>query len=900
MINIQVGNTPLYIPKETALVLEQSNNLFSDDGIMSDIIWSFEIPAKENQATLGAVQYMYCGNSRRYECEVKVDGILILAGYLYVQGSKDERQLTCGIVANSFGAGFGDKKLKEDDFGSPLVISETEDGHCNGWRSFLLESLSADSIYKFFAFVNSKFYKDNDDYGMYNGTESPLAESFVEDKGYTIGYVNRLFFSLLTQARNSFTPSIIEDSDSLKRGCRIFNKANLTAQNGYCFAPAIRLDWLVKKVFATAGLSVYGSFFQSEGIKHLYVQSLCAMDGSSTQYGARNSLTITNTQNSTVEEGSTQRFVSAETGEIASVFQHRAYPHKFNFSFELDQSELVRNATYGGEEGFELYDEIYAIAIMPKNGGTLPTWRMKAKQYNGDENTYDPFIYGHLKTISELKNSMYLDDDDDTISSVYKVDNGCAHFNYTHQGLIFSYNRTSNDIPIKHANSILIQITPSKSRPKNNLSEGYIRGELSMFSDAANVMCCHYNWNYILQSGQYVVRLKKLKVATSNTDISVRWSGYFSLMNVKLSAYGQMEKLYDYEDVASVPIVKTDPTLNIFSRILDWKQHVPNLTNSEFIETICKVFGLSFFVNPITKQAQLNFFSDTLKAGSLDISQWVTGREKMEYSPKKYNVALSPLLGEEKSTESNILKPITLKEETPSALLNQNKHIFVLNEAAFRQAEVDEKENKYSWPQCAGDSRTLSAGANQSDTSENVSIEVNTPNMTYADEGVPGVDEKYLCQIENKGCSPMLDKEYTGEFPLILQQYVGQRQIKAGSGEVYIEDANPTIYDKQGQENTSAISLSTIGRRSIGEMWLKPVYDFLGNCDHYRLTAHMPSWMFCKVMDTLRPQGNSPVAQVRWLYYKGQKVLPTKISSEVSERDTIVMTIECAAPHIEL
>lgn len=897
MISIKVGNKPLYVPKDTTLVLEQSNNVFSDDGIVSDIIWSFEIPAKPNQATLGAVQYMYYCGSRRYDCEVAVDGVLILSGYLYVQSSRDESRLTCGIVANPFGTGFGDRKLRENNYGSPVVISETEDGHRTGWRQFLLGSLSPNSVYKFFPFVDSKFYKDNEDYGMFNGTESPLANSYIKDKGYTISYVNRLFYTQTTRD----VPQLVEDGDSSKRGCRLFNKASTTAQNGYCFAPALRLDWLVKKVFAAAGLSVSGSFFQAKEIKRLYVQSLCAMDGSSIQYGARNSLTITGTQDSHIEQGSMQNFVSAETGDIANVFRHTSYhSHKFNFSFELDQSTLVRNAPYTEEENFELYDEIYAIAILPKDGGTLPTWRMKVKQYGGDDSTYDPFIYGHLKTMAELKTSMYLDEND-TISSVYKVDNGCAYFNYTHDNGVFSRNKTSNDIPINHSDSILIQITPSKSRPKNNLSEGYIRGELSMFADAANVMCCHYNWNRTLPDGQYVVKLVKVKVATSNTDISVRWSGYFSLMNVHLSAYGQMEKLiYDEEEIASVPIVKTDPTLNIFSRILDWGQHVPNLTNSEFIDTLCKAFGLSFFVNPITRQAQLNFFNDTMRGDCIDVSQWITSKERLEYSPKNYDVAFSPLLGEEKTVEGNILEPVALKGENPSALLNQNKHVFVLNEGAFRQADVDEEENEYSWPQTAGDSRPLSAGAKNADENEVVTIEVNTPNMTYADEEVSAVEEKYLCQIESEGCSPMLDKEYTGEFPFILQQYNGRRQIKAGDGEVYIEDANPTIYDRQGHENASAISISTVGKRSIGELWLKSVYDFLGNCDRYRLTAHMPSWIFCKMMDTLRPQGGGIVSQIRWLYCNGQRFLPTKISSEISERNKIIATIECAAPHIEV
>ena len=52
MITIKVGGKPLYIPKDTTLVLEQNNNVFNPEGFMEDIVWTFSIPAKPNQKTL--------------------------------------------------------------------------------------------------------------------------------------------------------------------------------------------------------------------------------------------------------------------------------------------------------------------------------------------------------------------------------------------------------------------------------------------------------------------------------------------------------------------------------------------------------------------------------------------------------------------------------------------------------------------------------------------------------------------------------------------------------------------------------------------------------------------------------------------------------------------------------
>ena len=66
MITIKVGDTPLYIPKETTLVLEQRNNAINPEEFTGDIVWTFEIPAQPNQNTLGAVQFAYAGSVHSY------------------------------------------------------------------------------------------------------------------------------------------------------------------------------------------------------------------------------------------------------------------------------------------------------------------------------------------------------------------------------------------------------------------------------------------------------------------------------------------------------------------------------------------------------------------------------------------------------------------------------------------------------------------------------------------------------------------------------------------------------------------------------------------------------------------------------------------------------------------
>ena len=85
MITIKIGDTPLYIPKETTLVLEQHNNSFDIDNLTSDIIWTFDVPAAPNAIALNNAHFVYISNFKRYRCTIIFNGIVISNGYLFVQ-----------------------------------------------------------------------------------------------------------------------------------------------------------------------------------------------------------------------------------------------------------------------------------------------------------------------------------------------------------------------------------------------------------------------------------------------------------------------------------------------------------------------------------------------------------------------------------------------------------------------------------------------------------------------------------------------------------------------------------------------------------------------------------------------------------------------------------------------
>lgn len=917
MITISVDNKPLYIPADTTITFEQSSNLLGDDGICADIAWSFEIPAEPNQRILGTVQYTTSSGNRHYNCEIAVDGIPISRGELYIQSTASENRLTCGFVANSFGIGFGNRLLRDNDYGPDIVISQTEEGHKDAWRQFLLDSLSS-NIYRFFLFYDSKFYKDNEDYGFYNGTTSPLEEN--DNEKLANGYVNRLFWEVVGMQIGphgrpaGIVSNLIEDPDTAKRGCRIFNTRKIKGkQNGYCFAPALRLDWLVRKVIDNATLNPTGTFFESSTIQKLYSQSLCAMDGNSTQYDKENMLALSGIRNARTD-GNGQSFVCDDTGEASANSFYNSKPVTLcaNYSLHLDRSTL-HTETYSVIDGYDEDDnpiygyhedkDVFAIMVCPKSGYSLPRYRMKVEVPNGG----DPFIYGSMKSIADItaQAEQGLLIHDLRWRLMQYVRNGWMKVLFWREiaGVVYNDNFVRQVTPLTPANCYFLQLTPNRSYPMENepVSE-YVRGERKIpntFTSSIELSGNTYRPMHNINS-ELCIRLVKFKVHSVKGRLDITpesGNNYY----VKAEDYGGLEELSDFVLLDNVSIGLYDPSLNIFSRLLEWRKHVPNLSNGEFLDTVCKAFGLSLFTNPMTRQLQLNFFTDTLNGSFIDISEWVSSKERMEYSPKKYEVTMSPLLGSNNTREEYILPEVLTKNETPSALMNAGKHIFVKNEAAFRGSNIDEKETSFTWPQEAGDSRPLVAGAQSADESEEVSVEIGIPNMSDPDE-FSGIDTsgKYICQVEHEGCSPLMDKEYNGEFPLVLMQDRGVGTLSGGLGGVRYAAANPTHYKADGGIDTAAISTSAAGDNSIGEKWLRPLYNLLGNCDRYRLTAHLPSWAFFKVMATLQPQDGNPSNQVRYIQCDGLRILPVKINSELSGRASIVCTIEGITPHFDI
>ena len=429
------------------------------------------------------------------------------------------------------------------------------------------------------------------------------------------------------------------------------------------------------------------------------------------------------------------------------------------------------------------------------------------------------------------------------------------------------------------------------------------------------------------RSKNYVVRLCRIQVDTVQHGPFTSWddlsshpfnlqfapdSPNYGQTYIQIPTNGHLERLTVIDTIVKTELSNTNTLLNVFDRALRWRQHLPDLSNADFIKTLCRAFGLVLYTDPFSRTIQLDYFADTVKAQALDLSDYVTSSQRLTFDPKQYSVTLSPLLPTATVADDYRLDPIPTADSLPAPRTHKKKSIFVLNEGAYRTSTLDSDSGKYYWEQRHGDDRPLSVG--QADTVTEENIPVSIPAMHLCDGQRTA---KLLCRINAQGCSKLLDDDYTGSFPLILQQYLGPRPITLQTSSesirigflpiisrpfirsANIEYANPVGLDEQGNPLTGALSLSADGDRSIGQQFLRPYYQFMAAAENYRFILRIPASLFFPIRQLLMPQTAIPSAQTRWILINSQRYLPSVITYEFSSADYIIITIDCSRLHID-
>lgn len=897
MISISVNNKQLFVPADTNLVIEQHNAVFDADNIASEIVWTFDLPAAPNDAILNNVTHEHVSCYKEYACKIGYDGMQIASGKLYVQ-QVNRDTLMCGIVLNNLHS-WGSKKLSENDLPTDVISDENTPGlyqHFKNWLAYLKRTLAEDSRIKFPLFVSDGWSKSNKGYGYYAGHVSPLLNSDEADRNY----VNRVIFDKNNNVDDR------DDYDSNGQlvipGFTPFNKilfGNTEKQNGHTMAPAIRLVWLLQEIF---GGKIIGNFITNSNIALLFIQSLNTCDNNKWHTNSNDYLKVegsnggrdTNPEHRPMDVDVDGEYFS---GVFASSKQGQIY--HFGFSNLPTPGRNLPHPTY-----YDYCDEFYAIAVLDNaKQQRMPTLRMYTATMPGPETWY----YGQVPetTIPTPSNYNILPSGVTasfrfftTANGGYFRDNGIMYFNVDYSGGGGGYPTTPLQIAIdtNHRSGQLIQLTPSTSRPSIDYSDP--NGAYSL-TGTVNP------YTYLAEPGTNIYyKLVKVRaygfLAGNNTWFPLIDPTTGNYLNCR---FVEEKNRYDVEqleiiDELDIPLRSLSELIkNIYDLKIRYADHMPNLTNAELIGNLCKMFGLAMFYNAATNTMQLSFFKDLINCNYLDISEFVVETEKYKYAPGKYELQIETCKSQSYKNEEFIIEDAASRNNLPEARRKKRRVCLVLNENITRISEQNSDSFQWEWTRGNGNNRTLVVGDGDETTSVKPNVKV--PNMRWTDPD--NNMTRYIAEVDASGNSKMFDNDYTGEFEMVLTQYKGKKIFPTMYTNIpalrrWIEEMNPTCYDKNGNPDPKYISLTAQGEQSIGEMWQQPLFEFLANQEKFRFTAVLPMHVFLQVYKLMQPQNMPEKMQTRWLMVNNRRYLPEQINYTLGN-GKVVAQIECSRYH---
>ena len=893
--------------------MTQQNNAFATE-MAADIVWTFNVPAMPNAEVLEHADYLLVSGWKRYAAQVWWDGYLVAGGSLWIQTAEQDGDLQCGLTLNEAAAGFGSRWMSENDYGEPVEIADRITRHRDGWRQLLLASLVDDSPVKFFLSRCDKFYQENDDYGCHAGAEYPV----VYQCGET-GYLNRLLYTMQGEP-GSETPVLNEN--------HLFNEGAAEKFNGFCFCPALRLDWLLRATMRNAGLNVTGGFLESGRVQDMYIQSLNAMDGDATQYEVENRLVVRNAREYS-NAGTGQLFFKNDTDET-----YRRFTNTNNKSVEyhlaLDDTALAGGTFPDGSDDyaathyhFKRYNEVYFLAAKRIGGGGYPTVRIKATDCFGG------YRYGVRLNETEAEwdqLSFPVDQyatafmDVETRTGRIKI-HGTTILGQTFEDYISPYQGSTTDW-------YMIQLSDTPNNPVRVVDgDGYhagVDGRGFMHWTAAGAGS-HSTSPFALRL--YRARVLSCSETAQGIPLGVYENGEQTRSFLINSTSGmpsgyshagteRRESELDYDRREQIQFLdqwtEIDPLterpdclpLNIFNRFLDYTQHVPHITNSQFVGTLRDFFGLCVYFGTHEGEVQMEFFADVFNTGAIDVTKYVTGRVKLNQDPTRYTVKLEPLKAEHRATGRYTLGDALdyANHEAVHGDADHNRRRQSLLRAYKLTVQSRDDNGVWRWTPAGGDGRErqfLPGETNFNLQEQQVTPGAKVPNMSgrlQTGDASGSENQYWLQELDTQGVSEMFDEEYTGEFPMVLVQraHGGNNwlNVHPTGAWAWYETAVPvnTAATSQYNRYTGLTDLSVEGDGSVGDLWLAPLYEFLTTAEPCRLELRMPTIELLQLMRLLRPQQGE---QTRWVMCDGRRYLPTQIEYHLGSGRLTEVVIDC-------
>lgn len=819
MFKLIVDNKEIYIRKNTSVQLEVNNSIFSTEKTEGEVIFTFDVPAKQNDLIFNHARFVYVERMKKYDCRIEVSGYEIAHGDLYIQNS-DYKTYSVGVVVNPYPDNFQSKDLNENDFGDPIVISESVSVHNEKWKSFLKSSLDPDSNIKFPLFLDPLFYgNSNPDFGYYqmisslNVSGNPYATLTNIKSDPDHKFVNRLFFD---NSRN-----VVEQITNNK-GIRLFNKQGASRMNSFTFCPAFRLLYILEKLFENAGYRLTGSFKTDPFAGSNFVQSLRSLDGNKLQYDVYNVF-------------SQVIFKSPATFSNYMFAQTNINNIDFSMGFDVEDvfyktfSNLPHNnvtgtvniKTYIPETALErdsLNNVVYRLAfLIVNNEDPLPKYCRKNGEYGAfpDNSRFPSYKGGFMKILG-----------DGIIGSYFGFD-GADYY------------------------ELSIDFTTSIVNTQNIISRKYkfVLAKIGLHIDPEDL---DQQWFEI-----------------------VSWDKFYPNTNFETSFYNH----------------------NIFAKEFNIADFMPNLTNSTFVNEICKTFGVAQYTDSTKKEVEFSLIKDILKTKKfIDITEYCTDKVGLigDHIEKKYSVDFGTET--EETLPEGFIDPIEKFADILPAKMNVGKFCYVREQNSIYQSVPVTNEDgvilTYKWSRFSSNimKKTIGVDGDSTDVSSNFKI-------PYQKIGIKTLNTPTFPVINYTGYSPILHSEnQKSEFPAFLLTYYGTERFYYDKNGSYV---NKEAFRVINPDKESGMDLTVNTENSVVNNLISPWLNFISNYETVTHHFSFPPAIFMRVLKTLKSQDKPVLEQERFIVVKNVKMLPIKMNFEFKvSSDLVTAKIEFAKEKI--
>ena len=547
----------------------------------------------------------------------------------------------------------------------------------------------------------------------------------------------------------------------------------------------------------------------------------------------------------------------------------------FTFDVPADKNDIIfQHARYVYVNGKKNYDAVVTVGGIEIAKGSLMLQKATQRTYSCGV-VLNPYPIGFAEAL--LKDNDYGEMGELGIEQLKKVEtqtDADKHNDTLKQVIINSFSRNS---PVKFAvfrNEKFYGETDANSNrtinsiclKNNNLYD--LDGINPINADT--ILCPQIQLVYLLKSLLFSAGYTLQGSITTDTNINRIY--YQSLQAMDLLGYDLMifpgSVWWNY--IFNNFFLLLWAAGNVFTTEIPLNKHTPNLTNSDFINTFCLLFGCAYYINSNTKTIEISTCKDLKNSNSIDLSTCIIDKETSieQNENSRYTFQLGAIITEDIDRKKTLPEVPNFNYLKNGNNLNQTNDyyagnycghiIFVLYDNAYYISQYNEDTTQWEWTFYCGNTKTISSKSKDG----NHGGTVITPNAK-----IPAVYSLIFPHIPVAGISNM-NNTGISEFDLILNCYIGETENYKGEKYSNLNPVSPVF------------PLTVDGENSLGETYAMPYINLLGNYEPVTMQFLFPLHVFLEVWNLLKPQNKPVEQQTRWIMIHNIKMLPIQMRFE--------------------